>query len=347
MSRDYSYATAPDIIRSTEKDSFFQDVLLERLSNAMRRIYGSRFVQTRTSEARALTALLYFGCTTLIGNRTLGEEYCDIVQVEHPKRVLPSLKTRAGYIVSAVLLPYAFAKLAPRLRGLLESNLHSKPEATHQRQTSLQLLSCRLKLYILANLETFTSPSLLYGISLGVFYFSGAYYHISKRVWRLKYVLSKKPNGLAEGLSYEVLGVLLFMQLIIQGWIHVQATFRTAHKGFNVGAENQWLLPDAHEKFAHNLPSHATRFIVALEHTTQTPVLQSPRYSLADDSSMKWIGGEQQRKCTLCLEEGKNPSVATCGHVFCWSCIADWIREKPECPLCRQSVLAQHILPLR
>jgi len=43
----------------------------------------------------------------------------------------------------------------------------------------------------------------------------------------------------------------------------------------------------------------------------------------------------------------KDPAVTTCGHVFCWQCASDWLREQPMCPLCRQSALVQHLLPLR
>ena len=82
-----------------------------------------------------------------------------------------------------------------------------------------------------------------------------------------------------------------------------------------------------------------------MTHTQVLPA-ETYRYHLSARESMGWIG-RQARKCTLCLEELKEPSVTTCGHVFCWGCIGDWVREKPECPLCRQNVLVQHILPLR
>ena len=82
--------------------------------------------------------------------------------------------------------------------------------------------------------------------------------------------------------------------------------------------------------------------------STHTEVLAVPRYDLRNNEKvMGWIKGKQQRKCTLCLEELKDPSAVLCGHVFCWGCIGDWVREKPECPLCRREAIMQHILPLR
>lgn len=34
------------------------------------------------------------------------------------------------------------------------------------------------------------------------------------------------------------------------------------------------------------------------------------------------------RRCALCLEERTASSVTECGHVFCWTCIVGWGREK-------------------
>jgi peroxin-10 len=96
--------------------------------------------------------------------------------------------------------------------------------------------------------------------------------------------------------------------------------------------------------------TNGQRSLEQIGHTTHTPVpKRGNRYDLAEKAGviMGWIKGGQQRKCTLCLEEMKDPSATQCGHVFCWVCIGDWVREKPECPLCRREAMVQHILPLR
>jgi peroxin-10 len=34
------------------------------------------------------------------------------------------------------------------------------------------------------------------------------------------------------------------------------------------------------------------------------------------------------RRCTLCLEERTSSCATECGHLFCWSCVMGWGREK-------------------
>lgn len=51
------------------------------------------------------------------------------------------------------------------------------------------------------------------------------------------------------------------------------------------------------------------------------------------------------RKCQLCLEAAVT-TATLCGHLFCWNCISDWLRTKPQCPICRQHVPPSRIVHL-
>jgi peroxin-10 len=365
----YPFATSPDIIRSHQKDAYFSGVLLEQLSTLLRKSYGARFANSYTSETHVLGELLYLGLTTLIGNRTLGEEYCDIIQVEGESGRLPALGRRAGYILSCILGPYALQRVLPvfrrRIRAKLEANLRryariqAKAQQEGKKGTSSPL-GARIQSYILNNIDTITSPSPIYAISLATFYFSGSYYHFSKRIWSLRYIFTRQVGESDGRVGYEVLGVLLTLQMAVQAYLHLQNTLTpivsTASLGAGTGATAMVgngvevsLDPNAYSAnnaLLFDTPANPSSAPTELQKWTHTPVSDKPRYELNDEETMGWIG-EANRKCTLCLDEMKDPSVTTCGHVFCWTCIGDWAREKPECPLCRQSCLVQHVLPLR
>ena len=372
----YPYASAPDIIRSHQKDTYFASQLTTHLTSVLRTLRGARFTHTYATDLRTVGDLLYLSLTTLLGNRTLGEEYCDIVQLSETQGgQLPSPLRRLAYILSSVLLPYVLTKALPtfrrNLRAKLEVSLRrrTRATATGKRQSPSPPLpwTTRAQTYILQNLDTLTSPSPIYAISLTAFYFAASYYHLSKRLLGLRYIFTRRLSPAESRGGYEVLGVLLLLQLSVQAWLHVSETLSSeGASGAQADADepesvsvsldsgayatNTSLLPAGR---SHKDPASQKARIERLTHTPFPAAVEAGLdagavgYSLEKKQTMRWIESPQQRKCTLCLEGMKDPAVTTCGHVFCWTCIADWLAEKAECPLCRQGVLTQKILPLR
>ncbi|RAK99699.1 ubiquitin-protein ligase peroxin 10 [Aspergillus ibericus CBS 121593] len=351
----YPFATSPDIIRSHEKDVFMTGSLTSQVHSIVRSLRGARYAHTHSDAIKHLTEILYFALTTLVGNRTLGEEYCDLVQLEDDTLQLPSLPRRAGYILSTILLPWTLQRILPafrqRLRSKLERSIARQQLKAAQAKGIVEraknnsskkqsfFTKLRIQKYILEHLDSITSLSPVYALSIATFYFTGAYYHLSKRFWGLRYVFTKKLEDSEQRVGYEVLGVLMVLQIAVQGILHIR----------KVGADLQQEDQNSGLE-ANGAQQYGDAMISSLEHPSSLPLLpaSSARYDFSEDSNaIPWIPSGQQRKCTLCLELFKDPSVTTCGHVFCWTCVRDWVREKPECPLCRQEVLLSKVLPLR
>lgn len=357
-SSPYPFAFAPDIIRSHQKDAYFQGLLTNQLTDLHRRLLGARSAHAWSSESCTVADLLYLCLTTLLGNRTLGEEYCDLVQVEGDTGALPALPRRAAYIAGSILLPYALGKALPglraRIRARLERNL---ARLKMQNPKNTASWSYRMQAYMLAHLSSITSPAPIHAVSLVLFYFSGSYYELAKRATGLRYIFTRKIDASSDRAGYEVLGVLLAVQMAVQAYLHIRSTLasaaeaqpsreRSAYPGADVSLDDNTYSTNNALLNSSGTPG-PSQTNLDLGAAMHTPILKQARYDLGDEKTMGWIKGAQQRKCTLCLEELKNPSATQCGHVFCWECIGDWVREKPECPLCRRECMLQHILPLR
>lgn len=368
-SSTYPFAASPDIIRAHQKDAYFSTLLHSHLSTLLRKAYGARATNAYASETRITGELLYLVLTTLLGNRTLGEEYTDIVHVEADTGRLPGLGRRLGYIMACVVVPYLVGRVLPMVRRGVRRKLEkqirqwerqqSKSAAPNTQTTTVHAtkpFALRLKTYLLTNLDTITSPSHIYALSLATFYFSGSYYHLSKRLFGLRYIFTRRVGESDSRAGYEVLGVLLVLQLGVQAYLHVHNSVAaalppaTATTSAIVGGGAEISLDPmrytANNALLSTTPLPASLPSSTLHHMTHTPPAESPRYDLADADAMQWIAS-QNRKCTLCLESMRDPGVTTCGHVFCWGCIVEWVAEKPECPLCRAAVAKGGVLVLR
>ncbi|KAI8854402.1 Pex12 amino terminal region-domain-containing protein [Chytridium lagenaria] len=133
-------------------------------------------------------------------------------------------------------------------------------------------------------------------VNLSFFYFFGTYYNLSKRLASIQYVLTRKREEGEDAPSFEVLGVLLFSRLL---W-DITSKIQQSRK-------------------------------VAEEESYQIEEENGPLFEIPPD-----LENPDAAKCILCLNFRTRPTCTPCGHLFCWNCIGEWCRNKPECPLCRQ-----------
>ncbi|KAH6584193.1 hypothetical protein BASA61_001933 [Batrachochytrium salamandrivorans] len=55
-------------------------------------------------------------------------------------------------------------------------------------------------------------------------------------------------------------------------------------------------------------------------------------------------------ECNICLDMASNPVVTLCGHLFCWSCLHQWLSSRlpasNTCPVCKAGVEKEKVIPI-
>lgn len=224
---------------------------------------------------------------------------------------------------------------------------------------------------------------------LALFYLGSRYYAFGQRMAGVEYIstIARRPGSKPP--SYEVLGFLLGLQLVIKMLLganrwrvarskakreemlkseekpNISASSDEKEVVFldDVGWSHKTQPPSKADSAAVREPDHgrvplayadpdalSSAAELGLDKGASREQLEASRGAARVKAAELEAVAESVLKCTLCMEkrepERGTSAVTECGHVFCWDCIVGWAREKPACPLCRQSLNPSHILPI-
>lgn len=317
-------ANQSQLIRSSQKDEYYQTFLRNNANEAFQTLAGSKRWLDWRREIELLSDLAYYGLTTFSGNQTLGEEYVNIVQVDPTKRRIPSRSRRGLFVLCHSFFPYLLDKVLVCLENELECGQDGRSGVRQRRATSgLWSLESWLRRWMQRAVGLLSEPqrkacqpavfvlhqslTLLHRLHVALFYISGSFYHLSKRAAGIGYlrVMGLNSDDVTIRSSYRLLGALSLLQLLITVCLQLN-NFRQKQR-----ARQEWKL-----------------------YRTLSP--QRTHRS-----------GPRAASCILCLEERRHSTSTPCGHLFCWECITEWCNTKAECPLCREKFQPHRLVYLR
>lgn len=132
-----------------------------------------------------------------------------------------------------------------------------------------------------------------------VFYITGGKYQISKRLFGINYVLVRYWLKQDHSVyGYKVLGAITLLQTLITIFMFIKKHVKT--------------------QSAHQRP-------------------QAPQKVDLRDFNRPKSENKTDRTCILCMDTRVNSATIPCGHIFCWNCILEWLSQRNECPICRES----------
>ncbi|KAG0659183.1 peroxisome biogenesis factor 10 [Monosporozyma unispora] len=319
----FTFADAASIVQSYQKDSQIETIIIQKLTAILQGLKGQLFVNLYPQQIASVAKFVYLLLTTFQNERTLGQEYVDLMYVNKDGRRLTKRGQRLGYILSVCFGPYLVTRLIRKLKVIVSKE--EGADGVGENDNEEDIGNC-------SSLKSLIDLGM--NLHLMLFYFEGTYSDIWKRIFGLRYMVTHKVGDqekkFREGNAntYKTLGYVLMLQTLTQG---IPLITRQVSYLLNQGSKS------GDEDFSS---AQLGKVITKIPERSQVSHI-----TLEDPTVLPFIPSES-RSCTLCLSPMTDPSCAPCGHTYCWDCLQNWCNERPECPLCRQKCHPQQIQPL-
>ena len=296
---NFNMAQQPEIIHGDNKDRELIGALKQKLLSVLEGIVPAQVLFRNVHWVGAISSFLYFGGNTYRLQQTLGEEYAYLRQYNRQDHVFIS-KGRA--LLFILLETFGEAFIVKRFAIIVDRLIQRYSDGSNENPGQRSTLMKKMLKAIFRNVgSSQTLFSAIIRLHVCIFFLSGKYYNITKRLTGIQYLQAVKFAQHA--FSYRRIGYIIGLQLLISLCFYVYRVYQ------DVSHEHR--TEKIREKEAQESQNH------------QANGVSAPRQS-------------DFLKCCVCFDAPVSPSVLPCGHLFCWECILKSSSFKLECPHCRK-----------
>ncbi|KAJ2078130.1 hypothetical protein H4R24_004684 [Coemansia sp. RSA 988] len=64
------------------------------------------------------------------------------------------------------------------------------------------------------------------------------------------------------------------------------------------------------------------------------------------DGQERVVEANGEFSCNICFDTAMEPVLTICGHLFCWSCMVQWLERSATCPVCKAGCDKEKVIPV-
>ncbi|ORX81380.1 hypothetical protein BCR32DRAFT_268321 [Anaeromyces robustus] len=211
MDITFPYASQSSIVRSVQFDEYYQDYLINETKNLFKQIFGTRKFIKYESNITLISRFLYYILTSIMGNQTLGEEYCEIIPINNSTKTPPSKLKKIYIILLHIGFPHFIKLFLNKLQKVIKNSTTPIKDVNPTKKDTLKRITHnqipRLKILF---------EKYIYAVHISLFYINGKYYEISKRILNNRYIFTRQLQKNEDKNKYEALGYIILFEIFIK-----------------------------------------------------------------------------------------------------------------------------------
>ncbi|KAJ2156523.1 hypothetical protein GGF46_005136 [Coemansia sp. RSA 552] len=107
------------------------------------------------------------------------------------------------------------------------------------------------------------------------------------------------------------------------------------------------------EQMADDAGLRRRRISNGTESREEAEAASSAATSAREDKGKAPVAGERpgsetsdEFSCNICFDTAMEPVLTICGHLFCWSCLVQWLERSATCPVCKAGCDKDKVIPV-